>query len=674
MKKSEKTYANLPFCSKTNTSSVENFKNTTFQDKVSHNSTAHQLYKIDNEIELKKLAYKKAIFTERTGKIISDNIKTQQRNNMLLLFPDESEKRMNNHKKDHSLDFTGKKETLRTEPNLHTENNFKNSQTEKHSMSPIKPVPCKFNVKNTQGTYRPYNNINFLMQNSLENMTVAEKKPDLQSYLHSQLQQVSKQNQFHPKFKSTKALFSSLQKKVENPTTLFSVDSLQKRLGLHNENSNVNINLRINTESNNNFNYTEDTLRIRSDSCSKEPNFDKEATFYNTIDSKTHQPDKYIESEKNDMTTGQKLLYKSDKKKYISNSNDKRIKVNKIYNKKHSGFREDSENEKESPNLINKIENFQHDSSPRSCQEISKDQDSDINTSNSKTQVSNQLKAVDKSDAKIIQDMENELKRKQLEQYENLLKKKVDKKFEKITKKINMNDAKKYLSEQYNSGILENSTNLISQPNYLHISDNNRSVPNLIKLSANQENKYFDKNNTNYSTRTKSSKNLMDQTIESNALNSKGQKGTKQFNRFISNFNESTKNSRNDVNSPNKFFLTRDLKKTFSEYKNIGSPHGQDSKNYTSTTQINFESLLRDNIDLKHVYNSPIYNGSVIDSIKTNRRALNNSETQHKTNFHTTNKKKVYISSKHNMFRFEPTKNVFLQKYKTRQQDCDLTN
>ena len=75
---------------------------------------------------------------------------------------------------------------------------------------------------------------------------------------------------------------------MENPTTLFSVDSLQKRLGLHNENSNVNINLRINTESNNNFNYTEDTLRIRSDSCSKEPNFDKEATFYNTIDSKTH--------------------------------------------------------------------------------------------------------------------------------------------------------------------------------------------------------------------------------------------------------------------------------------------------------------------------------------------------------------------------------------------------
>lgn len=69
--------------------------------------------------------------------------------------------------------------------------------------------------------------------------------------------------------------------------------------------------------------------------------------------------------------------------------------------------------------------------------------------------------------------------------------------------------------------------------------------------------------------------------------------------------------------------------------------------------------------DLYKVQHTAIHNGNVLEAIKNNRETLNNLHIQTEENMkNTRSKKKIQISSKHNMFRFAPSHNVFLLKYK----------
>jgi hypothetical protein len=90
---------------------------------------------------------------------------------------------------------------------------------------------------------------------------------------------------------------------------------------------------------------------------------------------------------------------------------------------------------------------------------------------------------------------------------------------------------------------------------------------------------------------------------------------------------------------------------------------GGNLRNYKA----NLQPILLGVQDLNKICHGPIYSGGIMEAVKKNREILTNVELEPsslKKSGSAGPKKKVHISSKHNMFRFAPSHNVFLPKYK----------
>lgn len=81
----------------------------------------------------------------------------------------------------------------------------------------------------------------------------------------------------------------------------------------------------------------------------------------------------------------------------------------------------------------------------------------------------------------------------------------------------------------------------------------------------------------------------------------------------------------------------------------------------------NIQPILLGVQDLKKISKGGIYSGGIMEAVKKNREILTTVQLEPsslKKSGSVGPKKKVHISSKHNMFRFAPSHNVFLPKYK----------
>lgn len=96
---------------------------------------------------------------------------------------------------------------------------------------------------------------------------------------------------------------------------------------------------------------------------------------------------------------------------------------------------------------------------------------------------------------------------------------------------------------------------------------------------------------------------------------------------------------------------------------NIVDETGGNLGNYKA----NLQPILLGVQDLKKICNGAIYSGGIMEAVKKNREMLTTVQLEPsslKKSGSVGPKKKVHISSKHNMFRFAPSHNAFLPKYK----------